>query len=66
MTKSQARLTVVTNMNYERAKRSPQLHVCYKCGAPFKVGMIIVTKKSTRSRWYHKSCAEKLNIGSDD
>lgn len=62
MTKSQARVTVVTKVNMRRAEKSPQLSHCPRCGGGFCEGLIIVTKKSTKARWYHEDCAKELNI----
>jgi hypothetical protein len=66
LTIARARLITVTNINYEKARNRPNLQVCPNCKKGFKVGLVIVTKKSTKTRWYHKKCAERLNIWSDE
>ena len=68
------RLIVVTTRAYARAlsKEKPKygemrdrnrfLH-CPKCKVPCMVGQQIVTKRcKNNTKWYHKSCAEALNI----
>lgn len=43
-------------------KRLDRKFTCRKCGKPFEIGDIIVSKpvRSGRKRYYHKSCFESM------
>jgi hypothetical protein len=74
MLMASARLVTVTTRSYARAlakekfvygeKRDTNCFLtCPKCKAQCMVGQRIVTKRcKNNTKWYHKECAEALNI----
>ena len=70
MTKSKARMVILSERMLSRAssiEKNDYLIKCRQCNCNFHVGDEIVTKKNkNRTRWYHKKCAEFLNIWWDD
>ena len=63
MTQSSARLIILDPPRLGRTVKRPHLIHCKQCEGKFKIGDEIITKKGKNvTRWYHRKCAEGLNI----
>ena len=47
---------------FNRIRNNARLNKCRKCSAPFEQGEVIVSLRTYNTKYYHKECAEKINI----
>ena len=62
MTKSTPRVLVLTKKNMLQMKHKTHLNYCHLCKEELERGDEIITKRTRNAKWYHKSCAERVNI----
>jgi hypothetical protein len=63
MTISSPKLIILTSQKMRLMNHYGYLTNCYFCNEKLQVAEEVISKRSgKRAKWYHKKCAEKVNL----